>query len=59
MALSLSERESGVPADNEDLEVRGRLPIGTDRAERSLTYTEFVVKGRSSGATDRRTKSGF
>jgi hypothetical protein len=37
VALSLSDSESGVPADNEDLVVRGRLPIGTDRAERSRT----------------------
>lgn len=37
VALSLSERESGVPALNEDLVVRGRLPMGTDRAERSRT----------------------
>lgn len=34
---SVSDKESGVPADNDDLDALGRLPIGTDRAERSLT----------------------
>lgn len=33
--LSLSLSESGVPADN--LEVLGKLPIGTDRWDLSLT----------------------
>lgn len=35
--LSLSERESGVPADSDDFVTRGRLPIGTDLADLSRT----------------------
>lgn len=36
--LSLSDKESGVPAECADLVVLGKLPIGTDLAERSRTY---------------------
>lgn len=35
--LSLSLNESGVPADNDDLVLRGKLPIGTDLCDLSLT----------------------
>lgn len=34
---SVSDNESGVPADKDDLDALGKLPIGTERAERSLT----------------------
>lgn len=40
--LSLSDRESGVPAECADLVVLGKLPIGTDLAERSRTYITNV-----------------
>lgn len=35
--LSLSLKESGVPADNDDFVLRGKLPIGTDLWDLSLT----------------------
>lgn len=37
---SVSDNESGVPADKDDLDTLGKLPIGTERAERSRTYFE-------------------
>lgn len=36
--LSLSDNESGVPAESDDFVTRGRLPIGTDLADLSRTY---------------------
>lgn len=35
--LSLSDSESGVPADSDDLVTLGKLPMGTDLADRSRT----------------------
>lgn len=36
--LSLSDNESGVPAESDDFVTLGRLPIGTDLADLSRTY---------------------